>query len=91
MIKFEWDEKKNKANIAKHGFSFSSAQMLFHSKHHVVRSPYISEERFIAIGRINKRVAVIVFTYRHDKIRIISIRRARKDEERLYQSYCSKA
>ncbi len=89
-MKFEWDEKKNRANIKKHGISFVEAVYVFadpfalnipddeHSE---------SEERWILLGQsLALGVLLIVHTYREgDSIRIISARKSTKNEHRIYE------
>jgi hypothetical protein len=45
----------------------------------------LGEDRFLVIGRLNNRILSVVITYRGRSIRIISARRARRDEEDLYE------
>ena len=84
-ITFEWDERKNQRNIEKHGISFRRAATIFNGR--VLqwednRKSY-GEERRIAIGRTEARICV-VYTLRNRNIRIISARKATKDERRKY-------
>lgn len=56
-MKFEWDEEKNKKNIAKHGLNFQTAKYVFDDKNRIEfyddnHSSY--EDRYITIGLINK-------------------------------------
>ena len=89
---FEWDESKNRRNIAKHGISFSSASTLFNHPQLVrldTREPY-GEDRWVAIGWIGFMLAVVVFTEREEdqgnkSIRIISARKASTREIELYE------
>lgn len=72
--KFEWDEKKNLANIAKHGISFHEAQEAFRDERRVIEDDSAhsdSEDRFYCLGYVNGRVATVRFTMRHKRIRII--------------------
>ena len=84
---FEWDEKKNRLNIAKHGISFEDAVHLFDSFHLSFidsRKDY-NEVRKISIGRIVETlIVVVVHTDRRDQIRIISARRANEKERSRY-------
>lgn len=89
-IIFEWDSKKAKSNLKKHGVSFEEAQAVFfddlaiqywddsHSK---------KEERFLMLGLSNMlRVLLVVHCYRESDstIRIISVRKATKNERKEY-------
>ena len=88
-MEFEWDEKKNRENLQKHGFDFADARQLFENPLLVkpdTRKDY-GEERWIGIGRmINGMVTVLVFTKRKkEMIRVISMRRASKKESNRYE------
>ncbi|RMB08195.1 BrnT family toxin [Eilatimonas milleporae] len=84
---FEWDEKKNRANVEKHGVGFKTASRIF-------EGPVLSaiddrtdygEVREISIGAIDGIVVlVVVHTDRDGKTRIISARRANRAERQRY-------
>jgi uncharacterized DUF497 family protein len=82
---FEWDEAKSRINAQKHGFDFEDAAAVFYSPVILRRSDRNDEERWIALGPLEGRLAAVVFTRRASVIRIISARRARKNEEREYR------
>ena len=82
---FEWDEKKNRLNKEKHGVDFEEAKEIFYGAHVVSRSPFRQETRWIAVGDAAGRTIAVIFTWRGSRRRIISARRARKDEERTYR------
>jgi hypothetical protein len=86
-MQFEFDEQKSQANKAKHGINFSEAQALWDDPD-VLEIPAVTEdeERFVLIGQIASRHWSAVFTYRKDRIRIISVRRSRRKERELYES-----
>ena len=91
-MRFEWDPDKERANREKHGISFQEASELLESVDDFLEiydeSHADEEERFIGIGPIRNRVVVVVYTERADDvIRIISARRATKNEVRLFQQY----
>jgi uncharacterized protein len=84
---FEWDEAKNKENIAKHSIDFADTARIFEQPMVVRlddREDY-GEERWIALGDLNRIVVVIVFTLREDRIRPISIRKANRRERKIYE------
>jgi hypothetical protein len=89
---FEWDEKKNQQNIIKHGFDFRDAEQIFNAPMLVEiddRQNY-GEERYIGIGFLQNRVVVIVFTESAEHIiRIISLRKALKNERRKFEQAIS--
>ncbi|MEQ1764535.1 MAG: BrnT family toxin [Pyrinomonadaceae bacterium] len=82
-MQFEWDEDKNRENIRKHGLDFADAVELFEGPMWIrpdLRFDY-GESRFIGIGAIGNRIILVAFTeVDHDTIRIISLRRAKKNE-----------
>jgi uncharacterized protein len=85
ILEFEWDQEKSKSNLAKHGFDFEDASQIFYGPILVHQSNRKSEERWIAIGCLQNKPVAVVFTKRAEVIRIISARRARKNEEREYR------
>ena len=83
---FEFDPAKSAANKAKHGIDFDEAQELWNDPDRLLAPALVSSEpRFLAIGRIGGRVWTAVFTWRGERVRIISVRRARKDEVERYE------
>jgi uncharacterized protein len=83
---FEWDDQKRELNLAKHGIDFDSTIEVFHGPVILRRSDRNNEERWTALGYSDNRLVVVVYTRRADVIRIISARRARKNEEREYRN-----
>ncbi len=89
-MKFEWDENKNQINIKKHGFDFADAHMVF--EHPMLINLDTrednDEDRQKGIGLFEMRVVVLVFTEENDEtIRIISFRKAIKDERNRFEYY----
>jgi uncharacterized protein len=85
-VSFEWDERKNLLNFAKHGIDFDDASEVFYGPIILGESDRNNEERWIAVGSLDDKLITVVFTRRADVIRIISARRARKNEEREYRN-----
>ena len=89
-MRFEWDENKDRANIAKHGVGFDEAKMVFSDPHVIIREDRVveGEERLHAIGCVD-RVLLVVHTVREEGlgaiIRIVSARKATLAERRLYE------
>src|ERR1700724_1173003 len=79
---FEWNDQKRELNLAKHGIDFDGAIEVFYGPVILRRSDRNNEERWTALGYSGNRLIVVVFARRVDVIRIISARRARKNEER---------
>jgi hypothetical protein len=88
VMRFEWDEEKNRANIEKHGFDFADAWEIFESPMLTAldqRTDY-AEDRWIGLGSFRGRILVVVFTEPDDQtIRIISVRKAMKQERKAYE------
>ena len=83
---FEFDTDKSKANKNKHGIDFVKAQVLWKDPDRVeIPAKIIDEPRFLVIGRISDKYWSSIITYRGEKIRLISVRRSRKEEIRLYE------
>jgi uncharacterized protein len=80
----EWNEEKAASNRRKHGIDFDDAIGIFFGTSLLRRSDHNTEERWLAIGEMEGRVVTVVFTWRGDALRIISARRARKNEKRAY-------
>ena len=86
-MEYEFDEQKSKANKAKHGIDFVEAQTLWEDID-LLEIPARTEDepRAIVIGKIGDKHWSAIITHRHEKIRIISVRRSRKEERELYES-----
>ena len=82
---FEWDDDKCRRNIEKHGIDFEEATEIFYCPHLIRRSDRKKEERWLAVGETESRIIAVIFTRRNGRIRIISARRARKNEARTYR------
>jgi uncharacterized DUF497 family protein len=87
MTEFEWDPEKSEANKSKHGISFSEASQLWHGPHLTVNSIARSEEgeeRSATIGLVAGDVYTAVWTKKDQRIRLISVRRARDGEKKIF-------
>ena len=85
-MKFEWDPRKSAANQTKHQIDFESAKSLWNDPDRVeILAPYPIENRYVLIGRIGDQLWSAVYTLREGAIRIISVRRSRKQETKLYE------
>lgn len=84
---FEYDPKKSRSNAEKHGIDFQQAQALWSDPDLVeIRVRTEDESRFMVIGKIGDRHWSGVITFRGNSIRIISVRRSRREEVSLYES-----
>jgi len=92
-LQFEWDNRKDKANVKKHGVSFEEARLAFYDEFAIqFFDPDHSEteDRFILIGTSHKlNTLVVCHCFREEEtvIRIISARKADAEEEQAYWSY----
>jgi len=84
---FEFDDNKSRSNKMKHRIDFKEAQELWDDPDLIEIPVRTSDEpRFLVIGKISGKCWSGVITYRGDRIRIISVRRARKEEVNIYES-----
>lgn len=86
-MEFEWDPVKEARNLEKHGISFvAGAQALASGPVFEFQSDRGNEPRWIAVGMhpATQQVIAVVYTIREGRYRIISVRRARKNEEEDY-------
>ncbi|KAB2841274.1 BrnT family toxin [bacterium] len=84
-MNFEFDAAKSRSNLQKHGIDFEAAQEIW-------KGPYVNflaraefENRFAIIGPWNGKLYTCIYTIRGDRIRIISCRRSREGEVKLYE------
>lgn len=86
MIKFEWNENKNRLNCEKRGLNFEDANLIFSGEVITFEDDRFDygEERFITLGTLKGRVVVIVHTQRGLYIRLISMRKANEREKKIY-------
>jgi uncharacterized DUF497 family protein len=86
-MRFVWDKTKARNNLAKHGVSFAEATRVFEDAFAIEflddRQDY-GEERFVIFGMVDGEVLYVAYTERDETIRMISARRATKDEEENY-------
>lgn len=82
---FEFDPEKSQSNKIKHGIDFIEAQALWSDGNAITVSAYHPVElREALIAAYNGKMWIAIYTIRGRKTRIISVRRARKSEERHY-------
>jgi uncharacterized DUF497 family protein len=85
-MEFEFDRRKSQTNKKKHGIDFVEAQALWNDPDRVeIPAVTIDEPRFIVIGKISDTHWSTMITYRNEKIRIISVRRSRREEIEIYE------
>ncbi len=86
-MEFEFDEAKSRTNKSKHGIDFVEAQALWLDEM-LVEIPARTEDepRFVVVGMISEKHWSAVITYRGERARLISVRRARVEEVAIYES-----
>jgi uncharacterized protein len=86
-VTFEWDPTKAAANIRKHGVHFADAVSVLEDERAVtVAEDSAGEERWVTLGMDSlSRVLVVVYTWRGEKMRVISARRATARERCQYE------
>ena len=88
-MNFKWDPRKAIANLQKHGIDFADAVTVFDDLNAVTIDDLdYEEQRFITIAMdAFGRILVVVYTWRGDNIRLISARKATKNERKQYEDY----
>ena len=86
-MRYQWDRNKALANKLKHGVEFADAVSIFTDELAItIFDERFAEERFVTIGiDAIGRILVVVYTMRDDEIRLISARKATKNERRQYE------
>jgi uncharacterized protein len=86
-VEFEFDEAKSQSNKSKHGIDFEEAQALWLDEMFVeIPARTEDEPRFVVVGMISDKHWSAVIAYRGERIRLISVRRARAEEVAIYES-----
>jgi hypothetical protein len=91
-MKYEWDEAKNRKNIAKHGLSFEDADQVFSGPCVMFEDDRFGywEERLVTLGLLAGRLVVIAHAPRDEGTRIISMRKGNRREQKIYQKRLGK-
>jgi uncharacterized DUF497 family protein len=88
-MKFEYDETKNRANIAKHGLSFTEATLAFADGKRIIEEDVVhstsTETRYFLYGNTGRGIATVRFTIRNGNIRIIGAGYWRKGRSKYEQ------
>ncbi len=86
-MEFEFDARKSRSNQKKHGIDFIEAQRLWNDPDLLaVPAKTTDEPRILVVGKIEDLHWSAIITHRGDRLRIISVRRSRKEEIELYES-----
>ncbi len=87
MFTFEFDHNKSQSNKDKHGIDFEQAKLLWYDSLLVeIPAKTTDESRFLVVGQISEKHWSAIITYRNNSIRIISVRRSRPEEVKIYES-----
>jgi uncharacterized DUF497 family protein len=89
-MKFEHDPKKSAVNKLKHGITLEEAQELWSVPAIEITAKTVDESRFIIIGKIREKLYSCIYTVRGEHIRLISARRSRESEEKIYYDHIEK-
>ena len=86
-MEFEFDEVKSRTNKTKNGIDFVEAQALWLDEMFVeIPARTEDEPRFLVVGMISGKHWSAVITYRGERVRLVSVRRARVEEVAIYES-----
>lgn len=85
-MQFEYDINKNGLNKRKHGIDSVEAQALWKDPDRIeIPARTVDERRYLLVGKLGDDHWSAIFTYRDEKIRIISVRRSRGEEVEIYE------
>jgi uncharacterized protein len=85
-MEFEFDDRKSQLNQEKHGIDFVEAQQLWADLDRIeIPAKTDDEPRYLVIASVAQKHWSAVITYRNGKIRIISVRRSRIEEVKIYE------
>ena len=85
-MKFEFDPSESRSNKEKHGLDFVEAQVLWEDPNLIeIPAQTIDEPRFLVVARVGANHWSGIVTYRDDRIRVISVRRSRREEIEIYE------
>jgi uncharacterized protein len=86
LVQYEWDEAKRQSNIQKHGIDFIGIEKVFAGETVTILDDRIDygETRFVTVGLLNGLAVVVTHTETDEVIRIISARKATKNEQIRY-------
>ena len=81
-----WDDAKQQANLRKHGFDFIDVEQVFSGITYTIEDKRFEyqEQRFITLGLLGEAVVVITHTETEKELRIISMRKATRNEQTIY-------
>ncbi|MGH8193173.1 MAG: BrnT family toxin [Woeseiaceae bacterium] len=85
-LRFEWDEAKRRSNLRKHGIDFAGCEELFEGCTLTIEDNRFDygEQRFVTFGLLNERVVTVAHTETVRTIHITSIRKATRNEQKIF-------
>jgi hypothetical protein len=85
-MRIDWDEPKRRTNLRRHGFDFVDAREIFESETITITDDRFDygEIRYVSFGMLQDIVVAIVYTETDETIRVISLRKATRNEEKEY-------
>jgi uncharacterized DUF497 family protein len=86
---YEWDERKRVANLEKHGLDFYRAKRVYEAERKITIETTKEggrERRFLDIAEVESGCVALVYTYREESVRIISMRQAKRKERRAFDA-----
>ena len=89
FMNFEWDEAKSEACYQERGFDFAYAARAFFDPNRLIQADTrhsYGEDRYQLMGKIEQRLFVVVYTPKHEAMRIISARKANQREVKHYEN-----
>jgi len=87
LVTFQWDPKKRRENLTKHKVDFADATAVLEDPRALTRDdPHPNEDRFVTLGMDGLgRILVVSWTSRDEEFRLISARKATRDERAQYE------
>lgn len=87
MFEFEYDPEKSETNSENHGIDFETAKLIWDDPDALeIPAKSIQEPRSLIVGKIESKHWSAIITYREEAARIISVRRSRENEVKLYEN-----
>lgn len=84
-MEFEYNSKKSASNRQKHGISLEEAKALWFVSGLEIEARTQDEPRFLRIGKLEGKFYSCIYTVRGNVVRLISARRSRREEEKIYE------
>jgi uncharacterized DUF497 family protein len=89
LVIYEWDERKRVANLGKHGMDFYRGKRVYEAERKITietTKEGSRERRFLDVSEVESGCVALVYTYRGESVRIISLRHAKRKERRDFDA-----